>query len=362
MNDEERRLSEQEAAKKAADTKAEAEAAAKAEAEAIAKKASASDAKTRNTILWTGLAVVAILGIALFIFFFARGGSAGSGSAAGSADAESQGVLSTVSGKKDKKDKDNSDDKADADSKDGEKTGDEQKQTEETREEAVKLDDEKISQYEKIGDSNKTNVATDVTEAGTEPAKPWTTMTDADYGVRISTLAAGYDGFYIEDGSDDEVKNVLAMQFFNESNQDIQYAEYVFRSGDTAVSFKISNLPAGQSCVVLEANRHQYSKDEVLELISRVVAKVDALPFASDQVLLVDNSDNTVTIMNLTNKELPVVRLFYKYFYEDENTFLGGITYSASAEKVPAGGSVTVSPGHFESGVSIFMGSGVYEK
>ena len=64
--------------------------------------------------------------------------------------------------------------------------------------------------------------------------------------------------------------------------------------------------------------------------------------------------------MNLTNKELPVVRLFYKYFYEDENTFLGGITYSASAEKVPAGGSVTVSPGHFESGVSIFMGSGVY--
>ena len=338
MSDEERSLTEQEAAAKA-----------KAEAEAVAKKASASDAKTKNTILWTGLAVVAILGIALVIFFSARGGSAGS------ADAESQGVLSSVLGKKDKDDSD------DAESKDGEKTKDEQKQTEETREEAVKLDDDKIAQYENVGDSNKTNVVTDVTETGAEPAKPWTTMTDADYGVRISTLAAGYDGYYIEDGSDEEVKNVLAMQFFNESNQDIQYAEYVFRSGDTAVSFKISNLPAGQSCVVLEANRHQYNKNEVLELISRVVAKVDALPFASDQVLLVDNSDNTVTIMNLTDKELPVVRLFYKYFYEDQNTFLGGITYSASAEKIPAGGSVTVSPSHFESGVSIFMGSGVYD-
>ena len=340
MNDEERSLNEQEAA-----VKAEAEAAAKAEAEAVEKKASASDAKTKSTILWTGIAVIAILAIALAIFFSAKGGSAGSGSASGSADVESKGVLSSIFGGDSKK----------AEEKEA------QKEAEEAREDAVKLDEDKVAQYENVGDSNKTNVATDVTESGEEPAKPWTTMTDSDYGVRISTLATGYDGYYIEDGSDEEVKNVLAMQFFNESDQDIQYAEYVFRSGDTAVSFKVSNLPAGQSCVVLEANRHQYNKNEVLELISRVVAKVDALPFASDQVLLVDNSDNTVTIMNLTDKELPVVRLFYKYFYEDQNTFLGGITYSASAEKIPAGGSVTVSPSHFESGVSMFMGSGVYE-
>ncbi len=318
MNDEERRdLNPQEEAKQVEET------------------VKAVNSKSKSTLIWTAVAVVAVLAIALVIFFNARGGSNGSGSA----DSEG-GAISSLFHKGDKdKNKDNADD-----------------------EDVTALTDEKVAQYETIGDSNKSGISTDVSGAGEAPAAPWTTLNDTDYGVHFSTLAAGYDGYYIEDGSDEEVQNVLAMQFFNDSDQAIQYAEYVFRVDSTAVSFKISNLPAHQSCVVLEANRHKYNSGEVLELISRVVAKVDTLPFASDQVLLVDNSDNTVTIMNLTNETLPVVRFFYKYFYEDQNTFLGGITYTATAEDIPAMGSVTVSPGHFESGVSMFMGSGVYEK
>ena len=293
--------------------------------------------KSRNTLIWTAVGVVVVLALALVIFFTARGGSNGSGSAAGEG-----GIISSLLNKGDK-DKDQDKDNA-------------------AEEDVTVLTDEKIAQYETIGDSNKSGISTDISGSGEQPATPWKTLNDTDYGVHFSTLAAGYDGYYIEDGSDEEVKNVLAMQFFNDSDQAIQYAEYVFRTGDTAVSFKVSNLPAHQSCVVLEANRHKYNSGEVLDLISRVVAKVDTLPFASDQVLLVDNNDNSVTIMNLTNETLPVVRFFYKYFYEDQNTFLGGITYTATAEDIPAMGSVTVNPGHFESGVSMFMGSGVYQK
>ena len=318
MNDEERRdLTPEEEEKKVEET------------------VKAVNSKSKSTLIWTAVAVVAVLAIALVIFFTAKGNSNGSGSADGEG-----GVISSLFHKGDK-DKDKSD-AADDD--------------------VTALTDEKIAQYESIGDSNKSGISTDVSSAGEEPAAPWTNLNDTDYGVRFSTLAAGYDGYYIEDGSDEEVKNVLAMQFFNDSDQAIQYAEYVFRTGDTAVSFKVSNLPAHQSCVVLEANRHKYNSGEVLDLISRVVAKVDTLPFASDKVLLVDNSDGSVTVMNLTGETLPVVRFFYKYFYEDQNTFLGGITYTASAEDIPAYGNVTVTPGHFEPGVSMFMGSGVYEK
>lgn len=303
------------------------------EARQVEETVKAVNSKSKSTLIWTAVAVVAVLAIALVIFFTSRGGSNGSGSADGEG-----GVISSLFHKGDK-------DKADA-----------------ADEDVTALTDEKVAQYETIGDSNKSGISTDVSNAGEEPAAPWTTLNDTDYGVRFSTLAAGYDGYYIEDGSDEEVKNVLAMQFFNDSDQAIQYAEYVFRTGDTAVSFKISNLPAHQSCVVLEANRHKYNSGEVLDLISRVVAKVDTLPFASDQVLLVDNSDGSVTVMNLTGETLPQVRFFYKYFYEDQNTFLGGITYTASAEDIPAYGNVTVTPGHFEPGVSMFMGSGVYQK
>ena len=336
MKDEERRDLEQTAAEETAPAEDIAEKAedAAAEAEKVEENVKAVNERSKHTILWTGVAVIAVLAIALVIFFTSKNGASGSGSAEGEG-----GVISSLFGGKSGKSAE-----------------------EQAREDATELNDEKIAQYETVGDSNKSGISTDVSSAGEAPAQPWTNLNDNDYGVRFATLATGYDGYFIEDGSDEEVKNVLAMQFFNDSDQAIQYAEYVFRAGDKAVNFKISNLPAGQSCVVLEANRHKYDSSEVLELVSRVVAKVDALPFASDQVLLVDNNDNSVTIMNLTGETLPMVRMFYKYFYEDQNTFLGGITYTATAEDIPAGGSVTVTPSHFESGISMFMGSGVYEK
>ena len=186
-------------------------------------------------------------------------------------------------------------------------------------------------------------------------------LTDAgDYIFRIYPSDI-YDGAFLEDGTDDEVKNVLALLFKNTSDKDIQYAEYAFAVDGKPISFKVSDLPAGQQCVVLEASRHQRNTSEVLELISRVVAQVDMLP-GSDKVLPVINDDNTITLMNTTQEELPVVRVFYKYFYEDENSFVGGITYTATATKVPAGGSVTIAPSHFEANASVIMGTGVYDQ
>lgn len=209
-----------------------------------------------------------------------------------------------------------------------------------------------------IGDSNLQSVKTDAKSDD----KPWKTMRDDDYSIEIGSLSKGYSGAFIEDGTDEEVKNVLALQFKNTGSKDIQYAEYVFAYGKDTVSFKLSDLPAGQSCVVLEAGRHEFEKNESPSLISRVVAQVDEIPFARDEVLVVDNSDNTLTIMNLTDKEIPMVRVFYKNYDSEDGVFFGGITYTVTAEKVPAGNGVTVTPEHFKSGDSVVVGSGIYDK
>ena len=209
-----------------------------------------------------------------------------------------------------------------------------------------------------IGDSNLQGVKTDAESDN----KPWKTMDDDDYGIAITSLSKGYSGAFVEDGTDEEVKNVLALQFKNSSSKDIQYAEYVFSYGKDTVSFKLSNLPAGQTCVALEAGRHEYEKKESPELISRVVAQVDEIPFDRDEVLVVDNSDNTLTIMNLTEKEIPLARVFYKNYDSEDGVFFGGITYTVTAEKIPAGNGVTVTPEHFKSGDSVVVGSGVYDE
>ena len=290
----------------------------------------------KMTIVWTGVAVLVVLAIALGLFFASKGNDKqpeGSGSAEGT-------VIINDDGQKVLVDDDGN--------------------------ELEVIDENPIDTIRQTGNSNLSGVKTDTGSGtagtGEETVKqPWTSLNDDDYGIEIRTLAAGYDGAFLEDGTDDEVKNVLALLFKNTSDKDIQYAEYAFAVDGKPISFKVSDLPAGQQCVVLEASRHQRNTSEVLELISRVVAPVDMLP-GSDKVLPVINDDNTITLMNLTQEELPVVRVFYKYFYEDENSFVGGITYTATATKVPAGGSVTISPSHFEANASLIMGTGVYDQ
>ena len=290
----------------------------------------------KMTIVWTGVAVLVVLAIALGLFFASKGNDKhpeGSGSMEGTViiNDDGQKVLVDEDGK-----------------------------------EVEVIDENPIDTIRQTGNSNLSGVKTDTGSGtagtGEETVKqPWTSLKDEDYGIEIRTLAAGYDGAFLEDGSDEEVQNVLALLFVNHSDKDVQYAEYAFAVDGKPISFKVSDLPAGQQCVVLEASRHQRNTSEVLELISRVVAPVDMLP-GSDKVLPVINDDNTITLMNLTQEELPVVRVFYKYFYEDENSFVGGITYTATATKVPAGGSVTISPSHFEANASLIMGTGVYDQ
>ena len=290
----------------------------------------------KMTIVWTGVAVLVVLAIALGLFFASKGNDKhpeGSGSMEGTVIINDDGQKVLV------------DDEGN---------------------ELEVIDENPIDTIRQTGNSNLSGVTTDTGSGtagtGEETVKqPWTNLKDEDYGIEIRTLAAGYDGAFLEDGTDDEVKNVLALLFVNTSDKDVQYAEYAFAVDGKPISFKVSDLPAGQQCVVLEASRHQRNTNEVLELISRVVAPVDMLP-GSDKVLPVINDDNTITLMNTTQEELPVVRVFYKYFYEDENSFVGGITYTATATKVPAGGSVTIAPSHFEANASVIMGTGVYDQ
>lgn len=198
------------------------------------------------------------------------------------------------------------------------------------------------------------------TDAAGEDA-PWTTLTDPDYSVTVQSLG-GYDGLFIEDGTDDAVTGVLAMLFTNNGSEVIQYAEYAFRAGEETLSFKLSDLPAGSSAVVLEANRHTYDENEALTLVDRLVATVPELTFASEQVLVVDNGDGSLTLVNQTDAVLPVVRVFYKGYYAEEDVFVGGITYTAKGRDVPVGGSVTITPSHYVPDDCILLGSAVYDE
>lgn len=65
-----------------------------------------------------------------------------------------------------------------------------------------------------------------------------------------------------------------------------------------------------------------------------------------------ENADHSLTVTNLTGEDIACVRIFYKLYMQDEDVYVGGITYNARLVDLPAGGSQTVTPSHYAKGYS----------
>ncbi len=76
------------------------------------------------------------------------------------------------------------------------------------------------------------------------------------------------------------------------------------------------------------------------------------LEMSSDQVEVTEHGGNSLTVTNLTGASIPVVRVFYKYYLEDMDAYVGGIAYTAKVENLEAGASVQITPTHYASGSS----------
>ena len=76
------------------------------------------------------------------------------------------------------------------------------------------------------------------------------------------------------------------------------------------------------------------------------------MEMSESKVQVVDNGDNTLTVKNLTNEIIPTVRIFYKYYMEDEKLFVGGIAFTVRISRLGAGASVMIQPSHYTSQTS----------
>ncbi len=80
-----------------------------------------------------------------------------------------------------------------------------------------------------------------------------------------------------------------------------------------------------------------------METARRTWPPLPELEMSSDQVEVTENGGNSLTVTNLTGASIPVVRVFYKYYLEDMDAYVGGIAYTAKVENLEAGASVQIS-------------------
>lgn len=165
---------------------------------------------------------------------------------------------------------------------------------------------------------------------------------------------ADYSGIYLEDGSDGNVSGIAVALLCNTGDEAIEYVDVTMVYEDKTLVFKASAIPAGARIAVQEMNKVSCSDGALLEC-SASIAALETLDLAEDALKLEDNGDNSITITNLTNEEIVTVRVFYKYYLEDEATFIGGITYTAKISNLKPQESIVVTPSHYTSEGSVVV-------
>ena len=196
-------------------------------------------------------------------------------------------------------------------------------------------------------------------KAGVEDKKKAEQIVLSDSNLTVESIGA-YSGSFIEDGSDKATKNVTAMLITNNSDQMLQVAliDFKVNSKETA-SFKVTNLPAGTSTLVLESNKRKFSEKDSYTYGNAATGYMDQPTLEEDKVEL-KTEDGKITLKNKTDKELKTVYVYYKYV-QIGGAYFGGITYRTPFENVGAGKEAEAVAAHFNPDSSQIMGVQILE-
>ena len=183
-----------------------------------------------------------------------------------------------------------------------------------------------------------------------------TAVTEIPQGASAQTAFLGnhlyitdigkYTGAYMEDGSDEVVTNVMMVILKNESEEALQLARIHLQYSEFTADFEVTNLPAGESVVLLEKNRHEFVDEGYIRATAENVTFFrEPMSLKEDHVKLT-GVNGAITVENLTDQTLGEIYVYYKNSATD--LYYGGITYRAKVEAgLKPGKSTTVMTNHY---------------
>lgn len=171
-----------------------------------------------------------------------------------------------------------------------------------------------------------------------------------EYGLVIEKMAP-YSGMFVEDGSNANTQNVAMLLVRNLGDFPVEYTQICVEYGQEKLLFDISALPVGEKLVVQEKSGKPAPEGNAVAATAMVVQRAD-MEMSEGKVRVTDNGDNTLTIENVTDQTIPTVRVFYKYYMEEEGIFVGGIAFTVRVTRLEPGASVRIQPSHYTSQTS----------
>lgn len=185
---------------------------------------------------------------------------------------------------------------------------------------------------------------------------PPTTNVGIDEGVVNQTAFLGdnlyitdignYTGIYMEDGSDEYVSKVMMVVLKNEGENALQLARIKLQYSDFTAEFEVTNLPAGESVVLLEKNRREFTGGSYLNAKTENVVFFQSVMSLQEDRVKLTGQNGSIVVENLTDETLGEIYIYYKNSAAD--LFYGGITYRAKVDAgLKPGKETTVMTRHF---------------
>lgn len=232
---------------------------------------------------------------------------------------------------------------------------------------AVENTDPAESQTQETEPAESQTQETEPAEGAGETDKPQSNpdnILNFPYSIPGSDLVIekifSYDGPFLEDGSDKEVTDVVAITLTNTGKDYAEYAEITFHRDDTQLKFVASALEPGGSMIVLEANGNAFSDGTYSNCVANI-ATAEEFTLSQDRVRVEEREEGGLTVTNLTQTDIPSIRIFYKFYKYDTNVYIGGITYTSKVTDLAAGGSCVVTPSHYLKGYSKIIKVAIYD-
>lgn len=163
-----------------------------------------------------------------------------------------------------------------------------------------------------------------------------------------------YSGQFLESGKDENAENIFAIVVTNKSKDMLQYGQLKFKVGGKDALFVVTNLPAGKTTLVLEANKKSFQRTNDISYEGASTSYIDDNTMNKGK-FKVSSEGTKLTLKNLTNQKYSTVYVYYKNV-DDDGSYLGGITYRTKFENVKPNATINNDTEHYlEGGSEIVM-------
>ncbi len=152
-----------------------------------------------------------------------------------------------------------------------------------------------------------------------------------DGNIKIKEISS-YTGPYMEDGTDEDVEDVLQILVKNIGDEPLQYAKVTLLSQNEEAVFEMTTLFPGESMIVLETNRKKASADtEYTAVRADNIAYFQYDPTTHTDKLSIQPLDGGFNIKNISGEDIDGKIVIYFKDYKD-GQYVGGITYSGTIQ------------------------------